>query len=242
MGGCGSSRWGSHTAKDKGGSQSRIDVRLLHKRGWLEPGLIVPLSWTRRGEPAGSIKYVSHADRIELFYKHRWHGGEWEDVHQTVPLERTPCHYGGSRPWLKCPCGRRVAILYGAGKLFRCRHCYDLSYETRQSNMRDRSLLKAQKIREGLGGSGNMFDLFPPKPKWMRWKTYNRLEAAQSFEWRKSLYILNQGFKKREERGQEIFKEWERREARREKREARKAAALKRLAKRLEKTRAARGG
>ena len=37
--------------------------------------------------------------------------------HEKYPiqLDWTPCHYGGSRPWFRCPtkgCGLRVAILY----------------------------------------------------------------------------------------------------------------------------------
>ncbi len=33
---------------------------------------------------------------------------------------------------------------------------------------------RAQDIRRQLGGDGNLFDLFPEKPKGMHWKTYER--------------------------------------------------------------------
>jgi len=39
-------------------------------------------------------------------------------------------------------------------------------------------LIKAQKIREQLGGSPSMFDEFPPKPKGMHWKRYERLRRT----------------------------------------------------------------
>jgi hypothetical protein len=57
-----------------------------------------------------------------------------------VQLETTSCHLGGVRWWFICPltkngiyCGRRVGILYRAPQAdyYGCRHCYDLSYESR---------------------------------------------------------------------------------------------------------------
>jgi hypothetical protein len=43
---------------------------------------------------------------------------------------------------------RRVAILYGLGRYFLCRHCYDLSYQSQRDNAMYRALHKAQAIRE----------------------------------------------------------------------------------------------
>jgi hypothetical protein len=72
---------------------------------------------------------------ITLTYRHKRYGQEWEDVRQDVPLDWTPCHFGGERPWFICGnCGRRVAVIYGAGKYFACRHCYDLTYRSCQES------------------------------------------------------------------------------------------------------------
>jgi hypothetical protein len=82
------------------------------------------------------------------------------------------------RPWIICPgagCGRRVVILYGPGRYFLCRHCYDLAYESQRENGVTRALRRAQTIRERLGGSANMTKPFPDKPKGMHWRTYERL-------------------------------------------------------------------
>lgn len=114
-----------------------------------------------------------------LSYRHRRGlGAEWEDVREPVSLEWTPCNFGGKRPWFVCPgdrCGRRVAILYGPGKYFLCRHCYDLRYESQREDKKDRALRRAQKIRQRLGGSANMMEPFPDRPKGMHHDTYMRL-------------------------------------------------------------------
>ena len=118
-----------------------------------------------------------------LLYRYRSGlGVEWEDVRETVPLEWTPCNFGGERPWFVCPgvvngvrCGRRAAILYGPGKYFLCRHCYDLRYESQRENKVYRALHRAQNIRERLGGSRSMAEPFPERPKGMHHDTYIKL-------------------------------------------------------------------
>jgi hypothetical protein len=59
-----------------------------------------------------------------------------------------------------------------------CRHCYGLAYESQQEPRHQRGLGKAQKIRMQLGGSQNMFEPFPDKPKGMHWRTYDRRRGA----------------------------------------------------------------
>jgi hypothetical protein len=107
---------------------------------------------------------------VTFFYSHRRgdSGGDWKDVKETVPLEWAPCNFGGERPWFICPGagrGRRVAVLYGLGRYFLCRHCYDLCYESQREDKTHRALRRAQKIRKRLEGSANMMEPFPERPK-----------------------------------------------------------------------------
>jgi hypothetical protein len=121
-------------------SCTSIDVRQWHREGFLYPGQQFSWSWTRGGEPAGSIAVRVESDAVVLNYRADISGScEWKSVQQRVPIRLTACHLGGQRPWFVCSvycngryCGRRAAILYGAGELFACRRCYGLSYASQQ--------------------------------------------------------------------------------------------------------------
>ena len=188
MGGSGSGywfRWGSKATTE---SQHWIDIRWLKKQGRLRPGSAGSLSWSRGDEQTGSIRYRMEADRMILDYRHRSDGSEWEPVEQNIIFNRTPCNYGGCRTWFLCPrCWKRVAVLYGAGKYFFCRHCYNLSYESQHESQPFRLGSKARRIRRLLGGVNSLDSLFPEKPKNMHWKTYWRLrresEHASNLAW-----------------------------------------------------------
>ena len=176
MGGSGSGSWYRWDSKSTTESQNRIDIRWLKNQGSLRPGHIEFLSWSRGNEQTGSIGYRIETDCMVLNYQHRARGGEWENVKQVVSFDRTPCNYGGNRTWFLCPlCSRRVAVLYGAGKYFRCRHCYNLTYSSQQESRADRLMRKARKIRKIMGGDNNLVNSFPNKQKNMHWKTYWRL-------------------------------------------------------------------
>ena len=90
--------------------------------------------------------------------------GEKTDYDYKISLTTTPCNFGGVRYWFICPlsvngvyCGRRVGSLYLAsgGNYFGCRHCYDLSYESRNESRLGRFgqwgyVLKAERQYEEL--------------------------------------------------------------------------------------------
>ncbi len=175
----GSGEWYRFSKKTTTEKCRSLDVRRLYREGLLKSGYCFSWRWSRAGHDVASISAFVYRDRVVLSYRHRSGlGAEWEDVEEPVPLEWTPCNFGGERPWFICPgagCGRRVAVLYGPGRYFLCRHCYDLSYQSQRDNKMYRALHRAQDNRWRLGGSANMTEPFPEKPKGMHWSTYERL-------------------------------------------------------------------
>lgn len=76
---------------------------------------------------------------------------ESEDVGYTVPLEYTPCNYGGYRHWFRCPgegCGRRCRKLHLShrrwAEYFLCQEGYDLGYTTSWTSVKEWKKDRAQ--------------------------------------------------------------------------------------------------
>jgi hypothetical protein len=82
--------------------------------------------------------------------------------------------------------GAELRILYLDG-VFACRKCLKLAYSSQWRPAWRRALYRAQDIRERLGGTPNMFDPFPCKPKGMHWRTYWELrrlhDEANAHSW-----------------------------------------------------------
>jgi hypothetical protein len=177
MGGLGSGGWFRYgSKKSTTDSQHQIDIRWMKKSNMLRPGTTGSLSWSRHGKETGSVGYRMEENQMTLHYKHRLHGGEWKQVEQTIPFDRTPCNYGGCRTWFRCPhCMKRVAVLYGAGKYFLCRCCHDLVYASQQEDRCARLARKSRKIRGRLNASQSLMELVLFKPKNMHQKTFDRL-------------------------------------------------------------------
>jgi hypothetical protein len=177
MGGAGSGRrWGS--GRDTTNRFLRLDVRWLNRSGFLRPGRLGTVNWSRGGgEPSASIGLSAGADHVTLEYRQRSGGGEWVAMRYPVRLDWTACHLGGRRPWFLCPaagCGRRVAILYG-GAVFACRRCLRLAYACQSEDAASRAIRRADRLRDRLGWQSGIINPAGGKPKWMRWRTFDRL-------------------------------------------------------------------
>ena len=53
---------------------------------------------------------------------------------QYFELEYTECNYGGRRYWFTCDCMRRVGKLYINKGYLACRHCHNLTYQSRNAS------------------------------------------------------------------------------------------------------------
>ena len=144
------------------------------------------------GQSLRSRSWVA-GDAITLDYRIRSGGEDWQPVQQRVPIRWTPCRFGGERPWFVCDvrangvyCGRQVAKLYGAGRLFACRHCYGLGYAVQRGGPMDSAHHRLRRLHRKLGANYDGPDgIPPPKPKWMRWRTYSRIALADR-GWRRT--------------------------------------------------------
>jgi hypothetical protein len=122
-------------------------------------------------------------DQIVLRYRYKSCNRDWETVEQPVPIRWARCRFGGQRPWFVCAvhangtyCGRKVAKLYGGGRLFACRHCYRLGYAMQRIGALDQAHHNLQRLHRKLNAQYDRPHMpTPPKPKWMRWKTYSRI-------------------------------------------------------------------
>ena len=161
------------------------------RRGQVVPGRYVrhTLTWTRTatGERVASLGYEANlldeaASWLQLTYTvTRWPDGTKESRNDRVALETTRPPFGGLRWWFRCPAtGRLVAKLHlpNGGVRFASRRAYGLAYRSQRVTALDRSHDRQRRIFAKLGEEYESFQQPPPpKPKWMRWRTYDRLCA-----------------------------------------------------------------
>ncbi len=175
MGGTGSGnsyRWNKQTTIEE---TKRIDIRYMKKQGLLKPGFGGSLKWSCGGRPNGDIRYSCYRDRLQLNFRYREHGCDWQPAEQIIYFDRTPCNYGGERLWFLCPrCERRVGILCGHGVLFLCRHCCRLPYASQQESYMGNLIIQQHKLGR------RIFEHYEygegwGKKKGMHWTTYERL-------------------------------------------------------------------
>ncbi|MFH5803521.1 hypothetical protein [Alienimonas sp. DA493] len=151
--------WHRYDAKTAAEDCLDLDVNYLNRTGVLIDGMVGSLWWTSSatGERRGTVGYRTTGDLFTLSYARNG-----EPVTLPVRLLYTTPHYGGRRPWFRCPlivagvpCERRVGKLYLRSKLFGCRHCHDLTY---------RSVQEAHADERAFAGCG----LDPRGAKWLR--------------------------------------------------------------------------
>jgi len=128
-----------------------VSISFLRKHDYLSENSCGSggISWKNcYGEETSSIGIVISTFEGEKHVRFYYtvtdrNSGEKTDYDYKVQLTTTPCNFGGVRYWFICAlskngvsCGRRVAKLYKApgGNYFGCRHCYNLSYESRNES------------------------------------------------------------------------------------------------------------
>lgn len=124
-----------------------ISVFFIKKHGYFNDGCKSGnITWSRNGEQTGRIGIESLITEDEQYIRLTYtqtdrDTGEKEDFDYKILLTTTKCFFGGERYWFTCPwyvngkyCGRRIGVLYLGARHFACRHCHNLSYESRNEN------------------------------------------------------------------------------------------------------------
>ena len=149
-------------------NHSSIDVNELNRLGAFGRATIAyPYVGLRL--PSLSIMRTNYsAIEVQFAKDKRW---------QSITIRWTRCHFGGQRPWLECPCGRRTGKLYDSGFCFGCRQCLNLIYESQRRGANVRRYLRLLKLRARCGGSSSITEPFPSRPARMCEKTYLQLRS-----------------------------------------------------------------
>lgn len=181
-----------------------LNLQTLFRRSAIWPGCDISggWQWTRDGETAASIGYrakLGHdAGTLTLDYS-AGRDGERKAITCTLQLVTLPCHYGGRRWYFVCPyTGRRARKLYKWGPIDWFCHREAVkpkpTYASQRESGGNRIVAQRWALRSKIGD--NFSDLFgePCKPKWMRWRTFNRYAARDAElaarEWRHFARLL----------------------------------------------------
>lgn len=150
----GGSASGRYRTRNRGTVEAafRIDLRLLLKEGAFMEGQTAggTLSWSRYGEPSGSMGYRAVMDpadrRLILYYSFN---GEARTV--TVQLEAVPMRFGGFRYYALCPrTHRRCQVLPVVDGVVACRQAHRLAYASQSRDRLDRARERMERCEKRL--------------------------------------------------------------------------------------------
>ena len=166
----------------------RLDVRELVRHAGRD--LVTRDGWTVTVKHGSWMVTIErHGDELRLTHRAGWEADE--EITYLAGLAFTRPHYGGLRPWFRCPavrCGRRCAVLYlpNGPSWYLCRRCYRLAYESTRCNWTERARRKAEALKQRYGIEECEETGWWLKPDGMHWRTFHRvvnaIEAAQSEE------------------------------------------------------------
>lgn len=135
--------WDSKTTVEQA---TRLSIFKLKEFGLLTGFRATNLTWTHhRSGHKSSIGIIvdTHALYARVKYTITDPNGNKTDYDYKIRLTTTLCYFGGVRYWFLCPshvkgiqCGRRTGTLYltSGENYFGCRHCCNLTYDSRNES------------------------------------------------------------------------------------------------------------
>lgn len=181
-----------------------LNLNRLMRKGFLSPGArtgprLLVWSYTYTGDQVASAWLSS--DLTSPF--NAWVKIEYGDRAQTIHLHRQDRHFGGGQWYFFCPrTNAHCSVLWlppGATSFASRKHWgRRVAYGSQFEAQHDRALSQAQAIRYRLGGPdyAGIDEIDPPKPKGMRWRTYDRLIAKsrrlEGIADERAFFLINQ--------------------------------------------------
>jgi hypothetical protein len=169
----------------------KLDLNRLIRDGIVRSGERtgpISIQWINRD--TGGIRTSGKITSDLLDGEAGWFHFESRDLDQRIHLVAQARHFGGRQWYFSCPFSRRsVSVLWKppGARQFSSRQRWVrriVAYRSQFLAPHDRAHAGQAKIKSRLIGAldPDEWDL-PPKPKWMRWSTYNRyVERHDAYE------------------------------------------------------------
>lgn len=169
----------------------KLDINRLAQKGFVKPR-------TKVG-PYGIRWTYTYTDEAVAFGRttanmegtiEGWFRIQIGNLDQWIILVPRPRHFGGYQWYFMCPVmNHQCSVLWmpPGAKKFASRQSWgrQVAYASQFQSRYDRALSAAQSLRSRLAEPewARLDGTDPPKPKWMRWGTYNRiLDRADAYE------------------------------------------------------------
>jgi hypothetical protein len=161
----------------------KLDLNRLHRKGFVKRDAnigIRGITWTCSywGDVATGMISADMTGKDE-----GWFRIKLGNLDQWIILVPRPRHFGGRQWYFMCPTmNRPVSVLWrpNGATHFSSRQAWGrrVAYQSQFNDATNRAHAGQRRIKSRLIGNlePDEWDL-PPKPKWMRWNTYNRYEA-----------------------------------------------------------------
>ena len=167
-----------------------LDINQLLRDAFFEPGQMTQLKDCHWLDDDGDVRAnarisanmtkgstVANAARYRTMHI----VADW--INQTIQLVACPRHFGGQQWYFVCPRENQyVSVLWSppGKRFFAGRRSWGnrFAYLSQYYGPGSRAHYMARKFCDRIGGPGasGEWDV-PPKPKWMRWRTYEHLSA-----------------------------------------------------------------
>lgn len=164
----------------------KLDLNRLARRGFIQPGAHTGsgINWTNNYSSEEIASGFITADMSGTDGPNGWFRIQIGSLDQRIHLVVRPRHFGGRQWYFVCPYMNRCAsVLWKppGARDFSCRQNWgrQVAYNSQFSDRINRAHQGKAKINSRLcliGGLNPSDWEFPPKPKWMRWRTYKRAE------------------------------------------------------------------